>query len=225
MPRATAAILYGRPSVFGAGEKRVAVLPVEYVLHSVDACWNAEKWRQLPDDGTRYEVVAGVLYRSTVRTFAHQRVVWNLVSAVGIPFRGDRHGTGVIGPIGVYITPDEPVQPDFLLIRQDHTPIVDPHGHMHGVPDLIAEVLSPGFPELDTVIKRAAYARAGVPEYWLVRPACRDILVLTGPDATLKHYTDIRRFGRGEDVISPTLPIRVPVDALFEDTIGESSGL
>jgi Uma2 family endonuclease len=200
-----------------AGEMHMTTLPVEYVLQSVDASWNGAKWRQLPMDGNRYEVIAGVLYRSTARTFEHQRVVWNLVSEVGIPFQRNQLGIGVLGPIGVFITSDEPVQPDFLLIRSQHTRIIDPHGYIHGVPDLIAEVLSPGFPELDTVIKRAAYARSGLPEYWLVRPASSDVIVLAGPDAGLAHFTDVRRFGLGEDVVSPTLPVRTSVTALFED--------
>jgi Uma2 family endonuclease len=162
-----------------------------------------------------------VLYRSTARSFEHQRVVWNLVVDVGVPFRRGHHGIGVLGPICVLITPDEPVQPDLLLIRPERAGIIDPHGHIHAVPDLVAEVLSPGFPELDTVIKRAAYARAGLPEYWMVRPASRDVVVLTEPDAQLSGYTASRLFASDAEIVSPTLPIRIPVAALFDAILGD----
>ena len=31
------------------------------LLRSPDCTWNRERWLQLPDDGNRYEVIAGVL--------------------------------------------------------------------------------------------------------------------------------------------------------------------
>ena len=67
----------------------------------------------------------------------------------------------------------DPVQPDFLLIRSERRDIIADDGRIRGMPDLIAEILSPSNPDLDTVIKRAAYARAGVPEYWMLRPDTR----------------------------------------------------
>jgi Uma2 family endonuclease len=96
--------------------------------------------------------------------------------------------------------------------------IVSQDGRIHGAPDLIAEVLSPSHPDLDTVVKRAAYARAGVPEYWIVRPESRDVLVCTLPDASLGDFTEVHRFDADSDLISPTLPIRVSVASLIPVT-------
>jgi Uma2 family endonuclease len=111
----------------------------------------------------------------------------------------------------------DPVQPDFMLIRSARAHIIADDGRIRGVPDLIAEVLSPSHPELDTVIKRAAYARAGVPEYWILRPETRDVLVYTEPDTEQSDFNNLRRFTTGSELISVTLPIRVAVADLFEN--------
>jgi Uma2 family endonuclease len=83
------------------------------------------------------------------------------------------------------------------------------------VPDLIAEILSPSHPRQDAVVKRGAYAHAGVPECWLVRPVTRDVLVCWPPDALLGDYVQTRLVGPGEDLVSSTLPPRVAVADLF----------
>src|SRR5262249_13393565 len=44
--------------------------------------------------------------------------------------------------------------------------------------DLVLEVVSPDDPKRDLVRKRREYARAGIPEYWIVNPATEQILVL-----------------------------------------------
>lgn len=40
----------------------LAVLPRDTVLHSSNATWTAGDWEQLPNDGQRFEIIAGVLY-------------------------------------------------------------------------------------------------------------------------------------------------------------------
>jgi Uma2 family endonuclease len=135
---------------------------------------------------------------------------------VGIPLEDEGVAIATAAPIGVIMLGADPVQPDFLLIRGERLDIVADDGRIRGVPDLIAEVLSPNNPELDTVIKRAAYARAGVPEFWILRPASRDILICSNPDAELSDYTEVRHFSAGGELVSPTLPIRVAVEDLFE---------
>lgn len=44
--------------------------------------------------------------------------------------------------------------------------------------DLVVEVVSEDDPERDTKVKRADYASAGIPEYWIVNPLDNTITVL-----------------------------------------------
>jgi len=193
------------------------VSDIELLLRSPDASWCYEKWERLPDDGNRYEVIDGVLYMSTAPSFSHQRSIVHLIKEVGLPLEAVEIAITTTAPIGLMMPGADPVQPDFVLIRRERIDIVADDGRIRGVPDLIAEVLSPNNPELDTVIKRAAYARAGVPEYWIVRPATRDVLVCSRPDPTLADFTDVHLFDGGDELVSPTLPVRVPVSALFDE--------
>jgi Uma2 family endonuclease len=86
---------------------------------------------------------------------------------------------------------------------------------IRGVPDLIAEVLSPGNAEQDTKIKRAAYAQAGIPEYWIVRPDTREVLRCSQPDAVLGDYAQTTLLGSTRQLMAATLPMRVSVTDLF----------
>lgn len=194
----------------------MAVTAIEFQLRSPDATWCYDKWEQLPDDGNRYEVIDGVLVMSTAPGASHQRSVGRIFQHVGLPLEAREIALAYMAPIGVIMPGADPVQPDFLLIRTARLSIIAEDGRIRGVPDLIAEVLSPNNPELDTVTKRAAYARAGVPEYWIVRPASRDVLVCSQPDAALSDYVNVRLFAAGSEITSPTLPIQVAVSDLFE---------
>jgi len=193
------------------------VSEIELQMRSTDASWGYEKWERLPDDGNRYEVIDGVLYMSTAPSFWHQQSVGLLHEYVGIPLRRSGFALVAMAPVGVIMPGADPVQPDFVLIRSERRNIVAEDGRIRGVPDLIAEVLSPSHPELDMVVKRAAYARAGVPEYWILRPETRDVLVYSDPDGALADFTSLQRFSVDNELVSPTLPIRVAVTTLFED--------
>lgn len=198
----------------------MTVSEIDLLLQSRDASWCYERWERLPADGNRYEVIGGVLYMSTAPGFGHQRAIVQLVRYVGLPLEERGIVLVAFAPIGVIMPGADPVQPDFLLIRRERASIVADDGRIRGVPDLIAEVLSPSNPEMDTVVKRAAYARAGVPEYWILRPEHRDVLVCSHPDPDLADYTEVHQFAADVELVSPTLPIRVAVAALFEEAGG-----
>lgn len=185
----------------------------DLVLRSLDAAWSYERWEQLPDDGNRYEVIDGVLYMTTAPSNFHQWIIRMLDRHIGTPaeLRGEVYV--LTAPLGLLMPGCDPVQPDFLLVRRERAGIIADR-RVRGVPDLIAEVLSPGNPEQDTDIKRSAYARAGVPEYWIVRPASRDVLVCWQPDASLGDYAQVRLIAPGERLAAATLP---GVSALVND--------
>jgi Uma2 family endonuclease len=184
------------------------------VLRSLDRSWDYARWEQLPYDGNRYEVLDGALYLSTVPSNFHQWIVSELVRFVVIPANKSGLGYALAGPIGVLMPGCQPAQPDLVLVRRENAGIIR-EGRIRGVPDLIAEILSPPSPEVDTEIKYGLYARAGVPEYWIVRPATRDILVCWEPDQASGRYTREQLFATDAQLTSPTLPLGCPVANLF----------
>jgi Uma2 family endonuclease len=190
------------------------VLPREVVLRSTDANWTAADWEQLPDDGQRYEIIAGVLYVSTAPSPGHQWIVQEIYTAlreqVGVP------GAGFVflAPIGLFMPGFDPVQPALLVVRAEDRGMIGPR-RIEGVPALIVEVLSPSNAEYDLVVKRTAYARAGVPEYWIARPLERDVLVHSEPEPATGQYLRVERVPHDGTLISPTLPVRVAVSTFF----------
>ncbi len=191
-----------------------AALPA-ITLRSLDAGWNYDRWeRELPNDGNRYEVIEGVLYMTTAPSYFHQWIVRRLDQYIGVPLEQQGLAYAATAPIGVLMPGCDPVQPDFVLVRRDRAVIISER-RIRGAPDLIAEVLSPSNPEQDTIIKRRVYARAGVPEYWIIRPETRDVLVCRNPDAALGDYAFTLLVGAAETLSAHTFPIAVPVAELF----------
>ena len=186
------------------------------VLRSPDATWNRARWERLPADGNRYEVIDGVLYMSTAPSFFHQWIIRKLFLAVfqQIDLRGV--GLTMWSPIGLFMPGCDPVQPDVLVLLQSSIkPEIFRDGKIYAVPALLIEVQSPGHPAVDTKTKRGAYARAGVPEYWVVRPQSEDVLVCSQPDAELGDYAQVHLAGPAAELLSPTLPVRLHVRELF----------
>src|SRR4051794_5719840 len=196
------------------------IIPLAFLhdiaLRSLDATWNRARWEALPPGGNRYEVIDGVLYVSTPPSLFHQWIVRQVVRRLLSQIDDAGRGSTFFSPVGVFMPGCDPVEPDVVVVTAEQSHLTTASKHIEGVPALLVEVRSPSHPKLDTRIKRGAYARAGVPEYWIALPATREVLVCTVPDAELGEYKETRRFALGDELVSPTLRVRFPVADLFE---------
>jgi Uma2 family endonuclease len=186
----------------------------DLVLRSPDADWDLARWETLPADGNRYEVINGVLYMTTAPSSFHQFVTKQVARVLLAQIEDTGAGDVFWAPIGLVMPSCTPVQPDLVVVRAADRGIF--HGRrIHGVPAVIVEILSPSNAEQDLEDKRKAYARAGVPEYWIVRPAERDVLLLSEPDVTMGDFLARVHVRPGGMLVSPTLPIQTPIDHFF----------
>lgn len=186
----------------------------ERALRSLRADWNRERWEQLPDDGNRYEVIDGVLYTTTAPSTFHQWIVRQIVRTLFAQIDDQGVGVTLWAPIGVFMPGCDPVQPDILVVRTAHLSIIRDR-RIYGVPDLIVEVVSPSNSEQDLEIKRNAYARAAVPEYWIVRPAERDVIVCSAPDPATDLFKNVDTISPDGVLTSPTLTIQARIADFF----------
>lgn len=193
------------------------VAPPDLALRSLDASWDRARWASLPADGNRYEVIEGVLYVTTAPSFFHQWIIRQVFLTLFAQVDGAGTGLTLWSPLGVFMPGCDPVQPDVIVVRAENLGIIHDR-RIEGVPALLVEVLSPNNAETDIEVKRKAYARAGVPEYWIARPALRDVLVYTQPDAALGDYAHSDRVDPDAELASPTLPVRVAIAAFFADS-------
>ena len=190
------------------------VTAIELVLHSAEANWDRERWDELPDDGNRYEIIDGVLYMSTAPSPFHQ---WISRQTQRLLYRQlDDRGLGITfdAPVGLFMPGCDPVQPDLLVLRPDDRSLILER-RIETIPLLLVEILSPSNPQHDLVLKRQAYARAGVSEYWVIRPQERDLLLHSEPEPTSGQFLRVQRVAADGELVSHTLPIRTPLAALF----------
>ncbi len=116
-----------------------------------------------------------------------------------------------IVPPGWYVTTQEPVttrtsepEPDISVIRGQPRDYID---HHPGPADLamLVEVADSSI-NRDRGIKRFAYARAGVPIYWIIDVSARRVEIYTQPSGPVEQpaYGSVQECGEGE-----MLPIRI----------------
>lgn len=172
-----------------------------------------EDYRQLPDDGQRYEVLDGELVVSPSPNRRHQQLSKRLQYELYRHVEVD-HRLGEIypAPFDVILADDNVVVPDLIFVTAARQALFSQRG-LDGAPDLVVEILSPSTRSRDRGAKRAIYARFGVRELWLVDPDrdAIDVHELTGDELVLT-----RTFGRDDTLVSGVLPgLRLELAPVF----------
>jgi Uma2 family endonuclease len=136
--------------------------------------WTVADLDDLPDDGFRYEIFDGSLLVTPPPAIPHFRATYRLRRLL------ERQAPEnlVIGEgAGVYPNDTNFYVPDLFVVP---AAALDGEGRGFAPSDLLlaVEVVSPSNPGNDLVLKRHAYAAAGVPEYWIVDGRDRTLRVL-----------------------------------------------
>lgn len=174
--------------------------------------WTADAYLCLTDHSNRLiEFTAGTIQELPMPTSTHQAIVaflYDLFRAYLLP----RGGVVMFAALRLRISADKFREPDLLMLR-DRSDRRYQDRYWLGA-DLVVEVVSPDYPARDLIEKRADYAAAGIPEYWIADPRDRTLTVLTlSGDAYVAHG----RYGRGETATSPLLAgFAAEVDAVFD---------
>ncbi len=108
---------------------------------------------------------------------AHQEIVGEIFAHLRNYIKLTGIGKVFVAPVDVRLDASTIVQPDVLVILNAHLERIA-EKRIVGAPDLVVDVASPATKEHDCYKKRAAYALAGVPEYWIVDPTERNVEVL-----------------------------------------------
>jgi Uncharacterized protein conserved in cyanobacteria, COG4636 len=174
--------------------------------------WTYADYAALPDDGNRYEIIAGVLYTTPAPGAGHQSVSARLVTflVTHVEFAG--LGRVFAAPVDVELAPDTVVQPDIVVILSANLDRITP-SRIIGAPDLVVEILSPGTAGYDRREKQDAYARAGVGEYWIVDPGAQTVELLTLEQGGYRSHGVFRGQAR---LPSSVVTLPVPVERFFQ---------
>ena len=164
--------------------------------------WTYDDLLDLPDDGKRYEIIDGILFELPLPSMEHGDLIANLLHRILWPVVEPLGGRVYTAPIDVFMLDANPVQPDIFVLLPEQFGLKSKRG-VEGPPALVVEVLSPSNPEHDRIVKRALYARAGVPEYWIVSPEAAIVEILTLDGAAYRTHA---RSAGAEPLTSPTFP-------------------
>lgn len=91
--------------------------------------------------------------------------------------RETRRGWLYIAPSEAHLPRGDAVEPDLFFVLSEIAH-VRRGSHVEGAPSAAFEVVSPTSRYRDRVVKRALFASARVPEYWIVDPGDRTVTAL-----------------------------------------------
>jgi Uma2 family endonuclease len=109
-------------------------------------------------------------------TLEHQEILLSLMILFTNFITPRNLGRAVIAPYRVKIAEGRFCEPDIVFVLESNASRLK--NQFGETPDLLMEVVSEDDPKRDLVDKRADYAAAGIPEYWIVDPRTKTIAVL-----------------------------------------------
>lgn len=173
---------------------------LEIDLLPLQGLWTEEQYLRLTDQTNHFiEFTEGHVEVLPMPTRQHQAMSRFLFLAL-LAFVQPLGGTVFYAPLRVRVASGRFREPDLVVLLDVNDPR-NQNAFWLGA-DLVVEIVSPGHAERDTVIKRADYAAAGIPEYWIIDPAEETITVLTLEGST---YVAHGVFHRGEIATSSLL--------------------
>lgn len=125
-------------------------------------------------------------------------------------------GVVILGP-GLIFTESDAVIPDIVWVSRERRALIEGEDqHLHGAPELVVEVLSPGSRKeyRDRQAKLKLYSVHGVQEYWIVDGRTQTVAVYRRKQARLQL---VAALGDADTLTSPVLPgFVLPVARLFQ---------
>ena len=174
---------------------------------------------RLPED-VRAEVLGGQLTTPPSPLPRHARAQGALRRFIGGPYddddgRGGPGGWWILLEVDVRLGAHDIVRPDLAGWRRERLPVPWDVRPIDVVPDWICEVVSPSNAAHDRVRKRSAYARFGVPYFWLVDPDARTLEALR-LDPTTRGWVEVGAYDDEAIArIAPFEDIELEVSRLF----------
>ncbi len=161
--------------------------------------WSEQEYLDL--QGNRLvEFADGFIEVLPMPTFSHQLIIAFLYDALKAFVTANRSGIAIFAALPMRLRTGKYREPDVLFMKAEHAHRMQEQ-FWEGA-DLVMEVVSEDRRH-DFETKRAEYAEAGIPEYWIVDPETRRIVVLVLEGDT---YATLGEFSPGQFATSRLLP-------------------
>jgi len=193
-------------------DERKEILREPYVLRL--GGWTLARYLAEAPENQLWEFVRGEVIMYSPAAAEHQRLVGFLVRLIGGFCEAKGWGEVLTGPAAIRLLPDVIREPDIFVLPPEEVP------KAKGVPlevrpALVIEVTSPATRTLDLVEKAQDYAAAGIPEYWVVDPERKEVVLhrLAGEEYEVKHVKE------GEIESSAVPDLRLKAEWLFREPL------
>jgi Uma2 family endonuclease len=164
--------------------------------------WSEEEYFAL-DSNRHVEYSDGFLEFLPMPTAFHQLILQFLFKRLNEFVEEDSLGTLFIAGYKIRLRARKYREPDILFIKAAHRAGIKTQ-YCEKV-DLVIEVVSDKNRPHDIKTKRVEYAKAGIPEYWIIDPERQEITVLV-LKSRQRAYTEFGVFRKGAKATSKLLP-------------------
>jgi Uma2 family endonuclease len=165
-----------------------------------------------PEDGRRYEIYDGEVFVVPSPLPLHQIVADNIAELLR-GYAQAHGGIAITSPLDIVFSEYNVLQPDVVFFSAVRRHLVKLREVIRDHPDLVVEVLSPSTQATDRGRKLQAFARFGVPEYWIIDPDAPSIEILK---LEAGAYVLVAKAAAEGKALSATLPdLEVPLPAII----------
>jgi len=172
--------------------------------------WTTDDLDELPESTRHHELIDGVLIVPPAPTYLHQTVILRLGTVLDGSCPPEY---AVTQGVEVRISTTRSLIPDVAVIEAEAAATrrsgkFAPHEVL-----LAVEVVSPSSVTMDRITKRALYAQAGVPFYWLVETSPELVVKTHRLDQATELYQPTGEFS-DKVIIDEPWPIDFPVSRI-----------
>jgi len=167
-----------------------------------------------PEDHSKLELIAGVLYMTPPPEHSHDRIVGRINRCLTRHLiEANDPGTIYVPRAAIWTGSHTYLEPDLFYVSEQLEAELDPEHRTTA--DLVIEVISPGSAVYDGNTKADTYKALGIRELWLIDETRETVEILS---QTNSGYGPLHSFQKGQHLSSRVFPeLTLLTDQIFTD--------
>ena len=132
------------------------------------------------------EYIEGEVFMAPAAPLYHSNFIAELLTTIKNYLRRNKNGYAFPDDVDVHLPDGNIFKPDLVVVTKENAGILKQGKAILGVPDMVVEVLSRSTRKRDLTVKKDAYEKNGVKEYWIVDPYMKAVDVYLLHDGKYK---------------------------------------
>ncbi|MBK9490321.1 MAG: Uma2 family endonuclease [Haliscomenobacter sp.] len=116
-----------------------------------------------------YELFDGEIMKRSAPSLVHQRISRKLLGKLDAFIEEKKLGEIFSAPVDLNLDEFNAFQPDLAFVSKERSFLIEDGDYIHGAPDMVVEIISPGTVKRDRVIKKtsASASPSGNTGWWI----------------------------------------------------------